>query len=442
MNRLDRKQILIGTILGITLSILTLILLTRNIQPLSAQQQTQKYTVFKTQNEGFKFLRSGDNRSYIGIQFSTSSPYLGVVNATSMLWIKVTPTTTGWLAFTDKLSSTKQTTGIGFATGVIQFIKYQYDSSGRVQNLEFAPIFAQTPTENSPGNQVATKEYVDMKTQGQGNYPYWILAESSGIRYLIPAIRSPQLVWTDWVEWKSNTGIKYDCYPESPSRSKCISGDSGTHLLGETKFSGNVDLLTKDVSDMTDLNSGGRIKNIHILNQIKGKQIYKIEVYVRTDGGPACGFAVLGKMGIIWSYQWPLPRNPLGIDINYNKVRDEIKDINLGDWWSRKDIRIGSITSDNYNYGIRESSYSIDFLGKPKDVKQIFNSDGGVEDAGYIKSFPANNYLILDGSDQILLDSFMSKRKGNGSTICKIRFQYYDSYMPTNVINPANPIRF
>jgi len=57
MNRLDKKQIFIGTILGIILSILTIILLTRNIQPLSAQQTQQKYTVFKTENQGFKFVK-------------------------------------------------------------------------------------------------------------------------------------------------------------------------------------------------------------------------------------------------------------------------------------------------------------------------------------------------------------------------------------------------
>ncbi len=57
MNRLDKKQIFIGTILGIILSILTLILLTRNIQLLSAQQTQQKYTVFKTENQGFKFIK-------------------------------------------------------------------------------------------------------------------------------------------------------------------------------------------------------------------------------------------------------------------------------------------------------------------------------------------------------------------------------------------------
>jgi hypothetical protein len=57
MNRLDKKQIFLGTILGIILSILTLILLTRNIQPLSAQQTTQKYTTFNTENQGFKFVR-------------------------------------------------------------------------------------------------------------------------------------------------------------------------------------------------------------------------------------------------------------------------------------------------------------------------------------------------------------------------------------------------
>jgi len=93
MNRLDKKQIFIGTILGIILSILTLILLTRNIQPLSAQQTTPQYMIFKTSREGFKFLK-------------------------------------------------------------------QNPIGGR-QPAEYAPIFAQTPTTNSPGNQVVTKEYVD-----------------------------------------------------------------------------------------------------------------------------------------------------------------------------------------------------------------------------------------------------------------------------------------
>jgi len=154
--------------------------------------------------------------------------------------------------------------------------------------------------------------------------------------------------------------------------------------------------------------SGNRIKNLSILDQIKGKQIYKIEVYVRTDGGPACGFAVLGKMGIIWSYQTSGWRDPAYIDISYNKKRDEIIDINLGGWWSRKDIIIGSITSNNYEV-IVESIYSLDFLSKPNDNKQILNQNGGIEDAGYIKSFPANNYLVLDGNDQILLDSVIKK---------------------------------
>ena len=57
MQKLDKKQIFIGTILGIILSILTVILLTRNIQPLSAQQTQPRFTVFKTAREGFKFLK-------------------------------------------------------------------------------------------------------------------------------------------------------------------------------------------------------------------------------------------------------------------------------------------------------------------------------------------------------------------------------------------------
>ena len=73
MNRLDKKQIFIGTILGIILSTLTLILLTRNIQPLSAQQTQQKYTVFKSQNLGFKFVNLSGQ--YLPIFAQTPNEY-------------------------------------------------------------------------------------------------------------------------------------------------------------------------------------------------------------------------------------------------------------------------------------------------------------------------------------------------------------------------------
>ncbi len=93
MEKLNKnKQLIIGTFLGVILSILTIFLLTRDIKPLSAQQQT-KYTVFKTENAGFKFLKQ----------------------------------------------------------------------IGRMP-AEYAPLFARTPDQNSPANQVATKEYVDRKT--------------------------------------------------------------------------------------------------------------------------------------------------------------------------------------------------------------------------------------------------------------------------------------
>jgi hypothetical protein len=112
MNRLDKKQIFLGTILGIILSILTLILLTRNIQPLSAQQTQQKYTVFKSQNLGFKFV-------------NLSGQYL--------------------------------------------------------------PIFAQTPTTTSPGNQVATKEYVDSKGSGipSGAYVLFLILTQDLVLFIL-----------------------------------------------------------------------------------------------------------------------------------------------------------------------------------------------------------------------------------------------------------------
>jgi hypothetical protein len=138
MNRLDKKQIFIGTILGIILSILTLILLTRNIQPLSAQQTTQKYTTFKTQNLGFKFV-------------NLSGQYL--------------------------------------------------------------PIFAQTPTSGSPANQVATKEYVDMKIGGGGSGLFLTIERqgrgNSGI-VLCPNPFSQQAISAQYAGW--DVGAKEDAW--------------------------------------------------------------------------------------------------------------------------------------------------------------------------------------------------------------------------------------
>lgn len=97
----NKRQIFIGIFIGVLISFLTLILLTTPLPQIKAQQprqprqprQTQpKYTVFKTQNEGFKFFK--------------------IIGNTNQL----------------------------------------------------APLFAQTPGENSPAEQVATKWYVDQKS--------------------------------------------------------------------------------------------------------------------------------------------------------------------------------------------------------------------------------------------------------------------------------------
>jgi len=156
MNRLDKKQIFIGTILGIILSILTLILLTRNIQPLSAQQTTPRFTLFKTAREGFKFMNMNDTRTYVGMRFRESVPYLATLNATSMLWITVNSSTpgAGFIVFTNKLNPNQQS-WLVFTTSSLDFLM------NTPSGITYAPIFAQTPTTNSPGNQVATKEYVD-----------------------------------------------------------------------------------------------------------------------------------------------------------------------------------------------------------------------------------------------------------------------------------------
>ena len=157
MQKLDKKQIFIGTILGIILSILTFILLTRNIQPLSAQgQQSPQFTVFKTAREGFKFFNINDNRTFVGMQFRDNIPYLATVNATSMLWMAVNTSNpgAGFIVFTNKLN-TDQQSWIGFTTSSVDFL--MKTPSG----INYAPIFAQTPTVNSSPDQVATKFYVD-----------------------------------------------------------------------------------------------------------------------------------------------------------------------------------------------------------------------------------------------------------------------------------------
>jgi len=93
----NKKEIIIGIILGIAISFVTILLLTTPLPQLKAQQQT-KYTVFKTENEGFKFLKK-----FVGA---------GTGRSPGETWL-------------------------------------------------LAPIFAETPTDQSPPNQVATKEYVD-----------------------------------------------------------------------------------------------------------------------------------------------------------------------------------------------------------------------------------------------------------------------------------------
>jgi len=256
MNRLDKKQIFIGTILGIILSILTLILLTRNIQPLSAQQTQQKYTVFKTENQGFKFVKKdivgykykwvedpSRSKSYITGPFyqlpcdrkwdtaecgdivPMPSPIASDANVAYDIdggcnWQK-----TCWInyrGYVYRSSSGRQPSGyyrdisldfgvdynsdkLGFwypgkalnakelavcddkwndfeclsktpytdkgegydvkiykvGNRIILEAKYVKVTSSPIFSDVPAPIFAQTPTTTSPGNQVVTKEYVD-----------------------------------------------------------------------------------------------------------------------------------------------------------------------------------------------------------------------------------------------------------------------------------------
>jgi hypothetical protein len=114
--------------------------------------------IFKTSREGFKFMNMNDNKTYVGIRFRESVPNLATLNATSMLWIKVNTSTpgAGFIVFTNKLNPNQQS-WLAFTTSSLKF----FMNNPQLGTTTYAPIFAQTPTETSPGNQVATKEYVD-----------------------------------------------------------------------------------------------------------------------------------------------------------------------------------------------------------------------------------------------------------------------------------------
>jgi hypothetical protein len=351
MNRLDKKQIFLGTILGIILSILTIILLTRNIQPLSAQQTTQKYTTFKTQNLGFKFV----------------------------------------------------------------------DLSG-----QYLPIFAQTPSSDSPANQVVTKEYVD---KGY-SYPYWALLEYQGTRYFIPTKRSPQTRTTDWMWIPSYTGY----YATSVNQQRSA-WPSGSNILGYSRAEFGADI---DSFPVLDTNKQF-IASKNVLKDIIGKQIYKIEVKRAGNSYGACSFGIEGKIGIIWTTKTSGDHRPRNAEVSYNKKRDWYIDENLKDWWSRKYITMGEITSYNQELVWHEDSYNVEFFSKNGYTKYAFN-DGGIDYLAYIKSFPANNYLVINASDKIFFDSLIVRRKGGGQLNCYVRFTYYDDYMPQNVINPDKPL--
>jgi hypothetical protein len=75
-----------------------------------------------------------------------------------MLWITVNSSTpgAGFIVFTNKLNPNQQS-WLGFTTSSLGF----FMNNPQLGTTTYAPIFAQTPTTTSPGNQVATKEYVD-----------------------------------------------------------------------------------------------------------------------------------------------------------------------------------------------------------------------------------------------------------------------------------------
>jgi hypothetical protein len=74
-----------------------------------------------------------------------------------MLWITVNSSTpgAGFIVFTNKLNPNQQS-WLAFTTSSLNF----FMNNPQLGTTTFAPIFAQTPTTNSPGNQVVTKEYL------------------------------------------------------------------------------------------------------------------------------------------------------------------------------------------------------------------------------------------------------------------------------------------
>jgi hypothetical protein len=75
-----------------------------------------------------------------------------------MLWITVNSSTpgAGFIVFTNKLNPNQQS-WLAFTTSSLNF----FMNNPQWGTTTYAPIFAKTPTADSPGNQVATKEYVD-----------------------------------------------------------------------------------------------------------------------------------------------------------------------------------------------------------------------------------------------------------------------------------------
>lgn len=356
---MKNKDIIKGLLLGITFSLITIFLLTTNIQQLKGQtSQQQKYTVFKTENEGFRFYKTSRGRTPSSIQLNNPL-------------------------------------------------------------VELAPIFAQTPTESSAPSQVATKAYVDSKIISA--YPFWVLVTYNNQNYYAPLIKAPELKWTDWytftVRQQANEGI------------------SSYRMLQTTA------------------------QNIPVINQILNKQITKIEVRAENDAQGSCLFQVRDKIGIIWISGPSLYRNPTRLVVSYNLLRNSVMDINLGGWYSRKDLMAGSITSYNRENVQVGPTYTVDIFNSGRNVTYAFctaylntnriiprgtegcgNDNGIYESFGFIKNIPSNNYLVINPDDILMFEALVVKRGGNQYANCKIRFQYYDSYVPSNVINPVQPL--
>jgi hypothetical protein len=197
-----------------------------NFKPKTAlSQTTNKYTIFNTQNQGFKFMKNTITGAYYegensGTNYGSADPSLigkrfylyestgTIVSDTP--YPRLSCDTGIFVDCSDKVFESQYLgtyAGDKYLGGFIFSLEYrervyEFKESVIVKATYgdvYAPLFAATPDENSPGNQVVTKEYIEkyINPASGFSFGYALTKYSQKDANLVCNPKDTQTFWVD-----------------------------------------------------------------------------------------------------------------------------------------------------------------------------------------------------------------------------------------------------